>query len=128
MFHHEPVYDDATLYSVLQDTVRYAEIMREGAAPSLHGLRWFRDFPVGVACAQRTSKSKAVPRGGWSCTRMLRWCASGQGRPATIMATVMLAVCQVWLGERYWEPVRHIVFDTYQQVLPACRAIPCRHC
>ena len=31
MFHHEPVYDDATLYTVLQDTVRYAEIMREGA-------------------------------------------------------------------------------------------------
>jgi phosphoribosyl 1,2-cyclic phosphodiesterase len=31
MFHHEPVYDDATLYAVLQDTVRYAEIMREGA-------------------------------------------------------------------------------------------------
>ena len=31
MFHHEPVYDDATLYTVLQDTVRYEEIMREGA-------------------------------------------------------------------------------------------------
>jgi phosphoribosyl 1,2-cyclic phosphodiesterase len=30
MFHHEPVYDDATLYTVLQDTVRYAEIVREG--------------------------------------------------------------------------------------------------
>jgi hypothetical protein len=30
MFHHEPTYDDATLYAVLQDTVRYAEIMREG--------------------------------------------------------------------------------------------------
>ena len=31
MFHHEPAYDDATLYAVLQDTVRYEEIMREGA-------------------------------------------------------------------------------------------------
>ena len=42
------------------------------------------------------------------------------------MATVMLAVCQVWLGERYWEPVRHIVFDTYQQVLPRrVGRIPC---
>jgi phosphoribosyl 1,2-cyclic phosphodiesterase len=30
MFHHEPAYDDATLYSVLQDTMRYEEIMREG--------------------------------------------------------------------------------------------------
>jgi phosphoribosyl 1,2-cyclic phosphodiesterase len=31
MFHHEPVYDDATLYAVLQETIRYEEIMREGA-------------------------------------------------------------------------------------------------
>jgi serine phosphatase RsbU (regulator of sigma subunit)/CHASE2 domain-containing sensor protein len=30
----------------------------------------------------------------------------------------VLAICQVWLGERYWEPVRHVVFDMYQQVLP----------
>jgi phosphoribosyl 1,2-cyclic phosphodiesterase len=30
MFHHEPVYDDAALYAVLQDTRRYAEIVREG--------------------------------------------------------------------------------------------------
>ena len=32
MFHHEPVYDDATLYDVLQETIRYEEIMREGAS------------------------------------------------------------------------------------------------
>jgi len=31
MFHHEPVYDDATLHAVLQETIRYEEIMREGA-------------------------------------------------------------------------------------------------
>jgi hypothetical protein len=30
MFHHEPAYDDATLHAVLQETVRYEEIMREG--------------------------------------------------------------------------------------------------
>jgi phosphoribosyl 1,2-cyclic phosphodiesterase len=30
MFHHEPVYDDATLSTVLQDTRRYAEIVHEG--------------------------------------------------------------------------------------------------
>jgi adenylate cyclase len=34
------------------------------------------------------------------------------------MATMVLALCQGWLGERYWEPVRHMVFDMYQQVLP----------
>ncbi|MGE3538713.1 MAG: MBL fold metallo-hydrolase [Candidatus Tectimicrobiota bacterium] len=32
MFHHEPVCDDATLYAVLQETRRYEEIVREGAA------------------------------------------------------------------------------------------------
>ena len=64
------------------------------------------------------AEAGAVPSGGWSSLRMLRWCASRQGRPAAIMATVVLAVCQVWLGEHYWEPVRHVVFDMYQQVLP----------
>lgn len=33
MFHHEPIYDDAMLYRVLQETRRYEEIMREGQAP-----------------------------------------------------------------------------------------------
>jgi phosphoribosyl 1,2-cyclic phosphodiesterase len=32
MFHHEPVYNDDTLYTVLQETRRYEEIMREGEA------------------------------------------------------------------------------------------------
>lgn len=30
MFHHEPAYDDATIHRVLQETIRYEEIMREG--------------------------------------------------------------------------------------------------
>jgi phosphoribosyl 1,2-cyclic phosphodiesterase len=29
MFHHEPIYDDAMLYNVLQETVRYEEIARQ---------------------------------------------------------------------------------------------------
>jgi phosphoribosyl 1,2-cyclic phosphodiesterase len=32
MFHHEPVYDDAMLYTVLQETQRYEAIMREDEA------------------------------------------------------------------------------------------------
>jgi CHASE2 domain-containing sensor protein len=64
------------------------------------------------------AEAAAVPPGGWSCLRMFRWCAGGHGRPAAIMATMVLALCQGWLGERYWEPVRHMVFDMYQQVLP----------
>jgi phosphoribosyl 1,2-cyclic phosphodiesterase len=30
MFHHEPAYDDQTIYNVLQETRRYEEIVREG--------------------------------------------------------------------------------------------------
>ena len=30
MFHHEPVYDDETIHTVLQETIRYEEIAREG--------------------------------------------------------------------------------------------------
>jgi phosphoribosyl 1,2-cyclic phosphodiesterase len=32
MFHHEPIYDDAMLYTVLQETRRYEEIARQGHA------------------------------------------------------------------------------------------------
>ena len=32
MFHHEPIYDDTMLYSVLQETIRYEEIARQGHA------------------------------------------------------------------------------------------------
>ncbi|MDH3599678.1 MAG: MBL fold metallo-hydrolase [Candidatus Tectomicrobia bacterium] len=32
MFHHEPKYDDDTIYTVLQETIRYEEIVREGPA------------------------------------------------------------------------------------------------
>ena len=32
MFHHEPVYDDETIHTVLQETIRYEEIAREGHA------------------------------------------------------------------------------------------------
>ena len=32
MFHHEPIYDDDMIHNVLQETIRYEEIMREGPA------------------------------------------------------------------------------------------------
>jgi len=32
MFHHEPIYDDERIHMVLQETIRYEEIMREGKA------------------------------------------------------------------------------------------------
>src|SRR6266446_5913799 len=66
---------------------------------------------------QNYSHTMAIPM-GIALKRMARWSSIGQGRLAALMVIVVLAVCQVWLGERYWEPVRHVVFDMYQQVWP----------
>jgi serine phosphatase RsbU (regulator of sigma subunit)/CHASE2 domain-containing sensor protein len=35
-----------------------------------------------------------------------------------VLVTVVLAVCQVWFGARYWAWVRNVVFDTYQSLAP----------
>jgi hypothetical protein len=32
MFLHEPIYDDAMIHNVLQETIRYEEIVRQGHA------------------------------------------------------------------------------------------------
>jgi len=56
--------------------------------------------------------------GGWSLWRPRTWFVNGQGRLVAVLVTVVLAVFQVWLGELYWERIRHVVFDTYQRALP----------
>jgi serine phosphatase RsbU (regulator of sigma subunit) len=35
-----------------------------------------------------------------------------------MVVALLLAVFHVWLGERYWGPVRHPVFDAYQRAFP----------
>ena len=60
----------------------------------------------------------AASVGDWSLLRPRTWCASGQGRLVAVLATVMLALCHGFLGESYWEQVRHRVFDTYQSIAP----------
>ena len=60
----------------------------------------------------------AASVGGWSLLRPRTWCASGQGRLVAVLATMMLALCYGFLGESYWERVRHRVFDTYQSIAP----------
>jgi adenylate cyclase len=60
----------------------------------------------------------ATHTGGWSCLRPLAWFAGGQGRPVAVLATILLVGFLVLLGERYWEPVRNFVFDTYQRAFP----------
>ena len=65
-----------------------------------------------------SAEARTVHTGGWSFTRPLTWFAGGQGRPMAVMATILLAVFQGLLSERYWEPMRNFVFDTYQRALP----------
>ena len=35
-----------------------------------------------------------------------------------MVVALLLAVFYVWLGERYWSPVRHPIFDAYQRAFP----------
>ncbi len=42
----------------------------------------------------------------------------GQGRWAATVVALLLAVFYVWLGERYWGPVRYPIFDAYQRAFP----------
>src|SRR4029453_10379291 len=41
-----------------------------------------------------------------------------QGRRAAMVVALLLAVFDVWLGERYWSPVQYRIFDAYQRVFP----------
>jgi adenylate cyclase len=61
---------------------------------------------------------EAAPTGGWSFLHPRTWFVLGQGRPVAVLATVVLALFYVFLGPRYWEWVRHSVFDTYQSIAP----------
>jgi adenylate cyclase len=56
--------------------------------------------------------------GGWSSTRTIRILTRGQGRWAATLVALLLVVCHVWLGEQYWSPVRHAIFDAYQRAFP----------
>jgi serine phosphatase RsbU (regulator of sigma subunit) len=58
------------------------------------------------------------PTAGWSSTNVVTLLTSGQGRPVALVMTLCIAACYLWLGERFWQPLRHTVFDTYQWALP----------
>ncbi len=62
--------------------------------------------------------TEAAPTGGWSFLQPHSWFALGQVRLAAVLATVVLALFYVFLGPRYWEQMRHMVFDTYQSLAP----------
>jgi adenylate cyclase len=56
--------------------------------------------------------------GGWLSTNTVRMLIHGQGRPAAMVVALLLAVFYAWLGEWYWGPVRHSIFDAYQRAFP----------
>jgi adenylate cyclase len=56
--------------------------------------------------------------GDWLSTNTVRMLTRGHGRPAAMVVVLLLAVFQVWLGEQYWGPVRHRLFDAYQRAVP----------
>jgi serine phosphatase RsbU (regulator of sigma subunit) len=58
------------------------------------------------------------PTAGWSSTSVVKLLASGQGRPVALVMTLCIAVCYLWLGDRFWQSARHAVFDTYQWAFP----------
>lgn len=63
--------------------------------------------------------------GGWPSGLAVKLLTRGQGRPAAIIAVVVLAMFHVLLGERHWSPVRHAVFDAYQRAFPRqVKALP----
>ncbi len=55
---------------------------------------------------------------GWSSTNIIKILTGGQGRPAAILLAMLLVAFHVWLGDRYWAPARHTVFDAYQRLFP----------
>jgi adenylate cyclase len=56
--------------------------------------------------------------GGWSYNHIVTLLTRRRGRPAALVVIVVLAAFHIWLGERYWQPVHHLVFDTYQRLFP----------
>jgi serine phosphatase RsbU (regulator of sigma subunit) len=56
--------------------------------------------------------------GSWSSSNTFRLLSRDQGRRAAMVVALLLAVFDVWLGERYWSPVRYRIFDAYQRASP----------
>ena len=62
--------------------------------------------------------SKDISTRGWSSAPVVLWFTGGQGRPAAIALMALLAVLHTTLGEPVWSPIRDLLFDTYQRLMP----------
>lgn len=60
---------------------------------------------------------RSAASGGWSSARLVALCMGGHGRPAAVALAVVFSLAML-LGEARWQPLRHLVFDTYQRCVP----------
>ena len=68
--------------------------------------------------ARAAADSKDISAGGWSSAPVVLWFTGGQGRPAAIALAALLALFHIALGERAWSPIRNLLFDAYQRLMP----------
>ena len=66
----------------------------------------------------RAADSNDISARRWSSAPAVRWFTGGQGRPAAIALAVLLAVLHLSLSEPAWSPIRNLLFDAYQRLMP----------
>ena len=66
----------------------------------------------------RAADSNDISARRWSSAPAVRWFTGGQGRPAAIALAVLLAVFHISLSEPAWSPIRNLLFDAYQRLMP----------
>jgi len=68
--------------------------------------------------ARVAADSKDISARGWSSAPVVLWFTGGQGRPVAIALVVLLSLFHIALGERAWSPIRNLLFDAYQRLMP----------
>ena len=68
--------------------------------------------------ARAAADSKDISARGWSSAPVVLWFTGGQGRPVAIALVALLAVFHIALSEREWSPIRNLLFDAYQRLMP----------
>ncbi len=66
----------------------------------------------------RAADSNVISTRRWSSAPVVLWFTGGQGRPAAITLVVLLSLFHIALGERAWSPIRNLLFDAYQRLMP----------
>jgi serine phosphatase RsbU (regulator of sigma subunit) len=69
-----------------------------------------------VAALQDGLESSAAR--GWSSKLWILRLSAGHGRAAAAGLLLILALGHQWAGEQAWSPVRNLLFDAYQRLMP----------